>query len=311
MSEPLREKARGKWRELLPRFGIDAKLLSGKHGPCPACGGTDRFRFDNKDHAGKTGYGNWICNQCGAGDGFKLLEKAKGWSFAEAAREIEPIVGQVKAESRSSRKSNEDWIKRLNNDLWSVGQALAEGDPVSLYLGNRGIKLPRFPRFVRYVEHCRYKDEGYHPAMVAKFLAPDGTPSTLHKTYLAAFGAKADVPEPRLLMPGTLAKGGAIRLTNPAPTLGIAEGIETALSATQLFSVPCWASLNAGLLMAWQPPPEAKEIVIFADNDMSGVGQQAAWSLYARLHHAGFAVRVEMPPDVDTDWNDALKAEAA
>lgn len=311
MSESLRDRARGKWRELLPRFGIDAKLLSGKHGPCPACGGTDRFRFDNKDQAGKTGYGNWICNQCGAGDGFKLLEKVRGWGFAESAREIELIVGQVKAEIRPSRKGNDDWIKRLNNDLWGVGLTLAEGDPVSLYLTGRGIRLQRFPRFIRHVEHCRYKDEGHHPAMVAKFLAPDGKPSTLHKTYLTPFGAKADVPEPRLLMPGDLAKGGAIRLTNPAATIGIAEGIETALSATQLFSVPCWAALNAGALMAWQPPEEATEIVVFGDNDANFTGQQAAFALARRLANAKLTVRVEIPPDVDTDWNDALKADAA
>lgn len=188
---------------------------------------------------------------------------------------------------------------------------LASDDPVVRYLTARGIDMQRFPKFVRYVEHCRYKDEGHHPAMVAKFLAPDGKPVTLHKTYLTHFGTKAEVPEPKLLMPGDLAKGGSIRLTSPAATLGIAEGIETALSAAQLFSVPCWASLNAGLLMAWQPPPEAKEVVIFADNDSNGVGQQAAWSLYARLHRDGLKVRVEMPPDVDTDWNDALRGDPA
>ncbi|NYY79755.1 hypothetical protein DMH17_06695 [Raoultella planticola] len=34
------------------------------------CGGADRFRFDDKE-----GRGTWFCNQCGAGDGLKLVEK--------------------------------------------------------------------------------------------------------------------------------------------------------------------------------------------------------------------------------------------
>ncbi|MDI5829610.1 hypothetical protein MJN51_36035, partial [Salmonella enterica subsp. enterica serovar Kentucky] len=34
-----------------------------RHAPCPACGGKDRFRFDDN------GRGSFICNQCGAGDG--------------------------------------------------------------------------------------------------------------------------------------------------------------------------------------------------------------------------------------------------
>ncbi len=311
MSGPLREQCRGKWPELLRRFGVDSKALVNKPGPCPACGGKDRFRFDNKDPTGKTGYGNWICNQCGAGDGFTLLEKVKGWSFAEAAREIEPIVGSIKAHTEPSRKRSSDWIRRANNDLWQVGLAVAEGDPVALYLASRGIKPERFPRFIRHVEQCRYKDAGYHPAMVAKVIAPDGKPSTLHKTYLTPFGGKADVPEPRLLMPGEFAKGAAVRLAPPAATLGIAEGIETALSATQLYRVPCWAALNAGRLMEWIPPEEATEIVIFGDNDANFTGQQAAFALARRLTHAKLSVRVEIPPDVDSDWNDALQAEVA
>jgi putative DNA primase/helicase len=27
---------------------MDERALSGKHGPCPLCGGRDRFRFDDR-----------------------------------------------------------------------------------------------------------------------------------------------------------------------------------------------------------------------------------------------------------------------
>ena len=56
---------------------MDEKALSGKHGPCPLCGGRDRFRFDDKD-----GRGTYFCSGCGAGDGVRLAMGITGLSFA-------------------------------------------------------------------------------------------------------------------------------------------------------------------------------------------------------------------------------------
>jgi putative DNA primase/helicase len=58
------ERARNRWREILPRLGVDTQFLTNRHGPCPLCGGKDRFRFDDRD-----GSGSYICGQCGAGVG--------------------------------------------------------------------------------------------------------------------------------------------------------------------------------------------------------------------------------------------------
>jgi len=75
----------GRWPDLLTAVGIDTPF-SGKHGPCPACGGKDRFRFDNKG-----GRGTWICNQCGAGDGLDLVGKVTGKLPKEVAEsKLEP-----------------------------------------------------------------------------------------------------------------------------------------------------------------------------------------------------------------------------
>ena len=38
------DRARGRWREILPRLGLEPQFLVKKHGPCPLCGGKDRFR---------------------------------------------------------------------------------------------------------------------------------------------------------------------------------------------------------------------------------------------------------------------------
>jgi putative DNA primase/helicase len=105
-------------------------------------------------------------------------------------------------------------------------------------------------------------------------------------------------------MPGTIAKGAAIRLAPAGDALGIAEGIETALSASALFGVPCWAAGNAGLLAAWQPPPEAKRIIIFGDNDPDYGGHAAAYALAKRLRSDERVVEVQIPAEVGADWND-------
>ena len=78
-----KELASGKWFFLLSSLGVDQNFLKNKHGPCPICGGKDRFRWDNKN-----GMGTFICNQCGSGDGYRLLEMYHGWDFYKALEEV-------------------------------------------------------------------------------------------------------------------------------------------------------------------------------------------------------------------------------
>ena len=70
----IKKKAEGKWKTILTTIGIDPNHLTGNHGPCPWCGGTDRWRFSNWKNDG------WgFCNQCDAtGDGIKLISKHLG-----------------------------------------------------------------------------------------------------------------------------------------------------------------------------------------------------------------------------------------
>ena len=70
MSDPL--EANGRWYEILTSLGVSAHYLQDKHGPCPLCGGKDRFRWDDLE-----GRGTYICNQCGAGTGVTLVMKFK------------------------------------------------------------------------------------------------------------------------------------------------------------------------------------------------------------------------------------------
>ena len=88
----VREAAAGRWLEILTQCGLDASLLVNRHGPCPGCGGKDRFRFDD---LGRNG--TFVCSQGGGGllvgDGFRLLEHAKGWDWRRAIAEVARILG--------------------------------------------------------------------------------------------------------------------------------------------------------------------------------------------------------------------------
>ena len=48
MHSDTKARAFGRWRSILPALGVGANFLSKKAGPCPFCGGTDRFVFDDK-----------------------------------------------------------------------------------------------------------------------------------------------------------------------------------------------------------------------------------------------------------------------
>ena len=105
-------------------------------------------------------------------------------------------------------------------------------------------------------------------------------------------------------MMGAMPGGAAVRLMPHEQTLGIAEGIETAMSASALFNVPVWAALTAGLLQEWTPPAAVTTVFVFGDNDASSTGQAAAYTLAQRLKAKGLSVFVEIPPSTGQDWND-------
>lgn len=86
-AEDIKQAAQGKWADLIfPRFGIEVQWK--KKTPCPACGGSDRFRYDDKN-----GNGDYYCQQCGPGDGLSLIEKCTHLKFPEVVQEVAAIVG--------------------------------------------------------------------------------------------------------------------------------------------------------------------------------------------------------------------------
>ena len=97
----------GRWREILPSLGVHPKVLNGKNQPCPACGGTDRFRFTDRHKDG-----DYYCNQCGAGKGIGLLMKVHGWDFKTAAQQVDALLGRdtrISMHPSSAERAFQEW----------------------------------------------------------------------------------------------------------------------------------------------------------------------------------------------------------
>ncbi|WP_196797033.1 primase-helicase zinc-binding domain-containing protein [Edwardsiella ictaluri] len=139
--------AMGQWPNLLRHLGIKVPK-NGKHGPCPLCGGHDRFRFDDKE-----GRGTWICNQCGAGDGLSLISKAHGSAIKDAAKLIASLLpdqntnhDQVKQNIKNQRMHNnysdEQLEKKRQYAMTRANEMLNESssDNSSSYIISKGLE---------------------------------------------------------------------------------------------------------------------------------------------------------------------------
>jgi len=286
--------AKGNWRSILISLGVGEQYLRNRHGPCPICGGKDRFRWDDQH-----GQGGYICGSCGGGDGFALAQKVTGLSFREIAAVIEQQAGQ-----RGDWDQKQDDLEdiRQRNALRRVwegsGEPKADG-PVGRYLGQRvGCLWPS-----NAIREAIHKGS---PLMVCRILNAEGNRVVnLHLTAITWDGRKRDIVQPKKVMPGKLPDGCAIRLGPTKAVMGVAEGIETAISAAIMFDMPVWACVNGNLLAKWIPPQEAEQITVFGDNDVNFTGQAKAFHLANRLEvQFKRRVQVMIPPTAGEDWND-------
>ena len=304
MSERLdvRQIAQGRWKSILTVLGMDERALSGKHGPCPMCGGRDRFRFDDRD-----GRGTYFCSGCGAGDGVQLAIGITGLSFRDVAAEVERIAGTVRPATTRTERTDDNKLSALRR-VFRESRPIERGDEACRYLAGRGLRLHDLPESLRTHPGMQYRDGGAvlgtFPVMLATVTDATGRAVSMHRTYLQD-GRKAPVSAPKKLMQGLPLSGAAIRLTPVSRTLGIAEGVETALAASELFELPVWSCISTTGIESFEPPEGAEHIVIFADNDENFAGQAAAYRAAHRLALRGIEVEVVTPPAAG-DWLDHL-----
>ncbi|MER8438329.1 toprim domain-containing protein [Mesorhizobium sp. M1312] len=189
------------------------------------------------------------------------------------------------------------------------------GTIVETYLATRGCLLSpsiTAAETLRFHPCCPFGPGNELPAMIA--LMRDvitGEPRGIHRTALKEDGTgKRAMPRgssPKMML--GIASDAAIRLQPASSLLGIAEGIETAFSASQIFGVPVWAVMSAGGVSSLPVLKGLRRLIIFADHDAAGL--QAARRCAWRHAKAGTDVEVRYPPTLNSDWNTYQLVESA
>lgn len=197
------------------------------------------------------------------------------------------------------------WRRQRALHIWDEARQLS-GTPAEIYLRRRRIAI--LPPALRF--HLRTPLGGgerldYRPAMIAAVHEVDRFVA-IQRTFLDREDARRarDLIDPRMML-GRPHRG-AVVLAPSGPTLGLAEGVETALSAMMLFDMPVWAALGSERLDQVAIPTGVTRLVLFPDNDLAGeIGAAKAMATYAM---PGRLIEVEFPSARFKDWNDVLRA---
>lgn len=191
--------------------------------------------------------------------------------------------------------------------LWRGAVAL-KGSAAEAYLAKRGVtQLSPDLRFHRRTPLGPHGAVRFLPAMLAAVRTDLGV-IAVHRTFLDPAEARlADFERPKRAL-GSL-QNGAVCLTAPRDgRLGLAEGIETALSAMQIFGVPCWATLGNERFGLVAIPESVRELHLFVDNDRGGdLAEERGREAYRQ---EGRRILARRPANLDTDWNDVLLERA-
>lgn len=194
--------------------------------------------------------------------------------------------------------------------IWREAQKPAAGTLVETYLRARGIRLA-VPASLAFAPHLRHGGGAMGPALVAAIQDGEGHIVAVQRTWLLPDGSgKAALDPPKATL-GPM-KDGALRLAHAGETLGLAEGLETALSAMQLFMLPVWATLGAARMKHVKLPAHVKRVVLFRDPGERG--KAAAYEACTAFALEGRHMIVQDPPEGDdakTDWNDWVRREVA
>lgn len=322
--------------EVAVKYGAVLKRVGREStGPCPACGGRDRFSVNPTKN-------KWFCRGHGGGRGsINMVMHLAGLSFLQACEELtgEPNPTGARAKPPSEQEQAARAQMRRDSDaraarraaqekaymddtregaaaIWSAGAPLA-GTLAETYLRSRGLDLAEWPDVLRFHAGLPYpgKPKPY-PALVCRVDDMGGELTAVWRIYLREDGRKADVENAKLgLGP---AAGGAVRFGGIASKIAIAEGVESALGYWLLTRQrhPAWAGLSTAGLIGFEAPLGIDHVVIAPDGDRPikrkgeefvpamPAGRKAALALRARLLTEGIACTIAAEPPSGKDYND-------
>lgn len=187
--------------------------------------------------------------------------------------------------------------------LWRQARPL-QGTIAQTYLEKRLIKAGS-PE-LRYLARTPLGPKGhvrFLPAMLAA-VRTDAHIMAIHRTFLQSDGLRqAGFIKPKRAL-GSLGTA-AVRLFPPRNgILGLAEGIESAMSAAQITSIPVWATLGNERFGIVTIPESVKELYLFVDNDPGG--DLAETKARDQFRMPGRFIEVCRPGRRYDDWNNEL-----
>jgi hypothetical protein len=263
-------------------------------GPCPVCGGKDRFSVNIKKQL-------WNCRGCGkGGDVIGLAQHTEGVTFAEA---VAALSGEAQASFNPSRRKRDpdqdDDVRRRRETarwLWAQRKPLA-GSVAETYLRKArgyGGPLPATLGFLR-----PFKD--YPPSLIAAFAMPEEAepgvlrgPLDVDAVQLIALkpdgSGKAGVEIQKRTIGSPKGVPIVVAPANDLLAISIHEGVEDALSAHDATGLGAWASGGASFLphLADAVPSYIETVTVVAHRDEAG--QTGSRELGRRLAARGFKI---------------------
>jgi hypothetical protein len=298
--------------------GIKLRGTIERIGPCPICGGRDRFSINIRKRV-------FYCRQCDVGgDVIALAMFLDGCDFAEACKILAgatPLApGDESAKSRPKKitghahggADDQPWRR-----IWKDA-GLPQGTPVEHYLARRHLTLPPHGDCLRFHPRCPFgKDNAgrpiYTPAMVALVRnIVTNEPQAIHRTALDMSGRKVTIGDRDRMALGPIG-GGAVKLSADADVtiaVGIGEGVESTLSLARIpewAGSPVWSLLNDNGVANFPVLAGIETLVVAVDHD--DAGENAALAVAERWRAAAREVLLFEAIKPDNDLNDVIGDE--
>ena len=285
-------------------------------GPCPQCGGKDRFSINVRKQV-------FLCRGCAArGNVIALVRFLDGCGFHEA---VECLTGERGPAPRPHDAPRRPTPREDEGDKHALriaglivgGIAPLRGTPGEACLrevrkidtGEIADVLERTDA-IGWHSSVLFREEGHSldgkrlGAIIAVMTDPVTAEPTggISRTYLDPGGRKVGKAK-------TLGSpAGIIRLSEDADVLEglhIAEGLETALAGMSIGLRPMWATGSTALMTKFPILPGIEALTIIADHDANGAGERAAGEVASRWREAGKETRIIVREGIG-DINDAL-----
>lgn len=309
----------------IDRRGILLKGRNEKVGPCPVCGGSDRFGVN-------VSKGLWNCRGCNkGGDVIELVRHVDSCDFLTA---IERLAGERRPANNTMQRPDPERERQLiharerhgrerqrraEQELQDAERQLQRADqtwqeaspnlasPAIDYLARRGISIDDVPMSgsLRWHPACPW-ELGTKSCVLARYTnAVTGEPRGIWRRPITG-------EKPMSLGP----MGGCVIRLWPDDAVNeglvVGEGIETTLAAATRIEHrgtllhPAWATGSAGNMATFPVLAGIEALTILVDHDASGTGQKAAEVCAQRWHDAGKEVVRLMPGDLGADFNDLI-----